>query len=259
MLRELAWRARERVGRLRWRLGLMPVPSHALAFSMAYNQFGAYCIPNTAKNRPAPKRLFAGLVWEESTIEYIIANCADGDVISAGAFFGDFLPAISRGIAPGATLWAFEPNPESYRCAAITGLINDLQNLKLFNAALGERCGKDELIISDFEGRALTGVSQLKGIVDKDGVRGEQAVPVQVLAIDEVVPSSSRVSVVQLDVEGGEDAALTGAMATIERSRPVLIVETLPRESTWLCKELFKLGYRIDCKLGSENTALRVM
>ena len=258
MLRELAWRARERVGRLRWRLGLMPVPSHALAFSMAYNQFGAYCIPNTAKNRPAPKRLFAGSVWERSTIEYTLLQIAPTAMsYRPERFLGSFLPAHIERYCPGCHVMGVGTgNPESYRCAAITGLINDLQNLKLFNAALGERCGKDELIISDFEGRALAGVSQLKGIVDKDGVRGEQAVPVQVLAIDEVVPSSSRVSVVQLDVEGGEDAALTGAMATIERSRPVLIVETLPRESIWLCKELFKLGYRIDCKLRSANPAL---
>ncbi len=257
MLRELAWRARERVGRLRWRLGLMPIPSHVLAFSVAYNQFGGYCIPNTAKDRPASQRLFAGLIWEESTIEYILAHCGDGDVISAGAFFGDFLPAISRGIAPDATLWTFEPNPESYRCAAITGLINNLQNVKLINAALGERCGQDELIVTDFEGQALTGVSQLKGIIDKDGVRGADTVPVRVLAIDEVVPESSRVAVLHLDVEGAEDAALLGAMETIRRSRPALIIETLPKEGSSLYEALHKLGYRVDCKLGSENTALR--
>ena len=257
MLREWVWRGRGRVGRLRWRLGLMSVPSHALAFRVAYNRFGAYCIPNTAKGRPASQRLFAGLVWEESTIEYIIAHCGDGDVITAGTFFGDFLPAISRGIARGATLWAFEPNPESYRCAAITGLMNDLRNVKLMNAALGEKRGQGEIIVADFEGQALTGVSQMRGTVDEDGVRGEHSVPVNVVAIDEVVPDTNRVSVLQLDVEGSEDAALTGAMATIRRSRPVLVVETLPKEGSWLCEELHKLGYRIDCKLGSENTALR--
>jgi len=257
MLREWAWRGRERVGRLRWRLGLMPVPSHTLAFEVAYNRFGGYCIPSTAKHRPAAQRVFAGLVWEESTIEYIMAHCGDGDVITAGTFFGDFLPALSRGIAHGATLWAFEPNPESYRCAAMTGLINDLRNVNLMHAALGEKRGEGELIIADFEGKALGGVSQMRGAIGNERARGEHAVPVTVVAIDDVVPDTSLVSVLQLDVEGAESAALTGAMATIRRGRPRLVLETLPEEGSWLAKELDTLGYRIDCKLGSENTAFR--
>ena len=219
MLREWAWYGRERVGRLRWRLGLMPVPSHTLAFKLAYNRYGGYCIPSTAKDRPAAQRIIAGLVWEESTIEYIIAHCGDGDVITAGTFFGDFLPALSRGIVSGATVWAFEPNPESYRCAAMTLLINDLRNVCLMNAALGERRGEGELIVADFEGKALGGVSQMRGTVGQDGVRGAHAVPVTVVAIDDVVPATNVVSVLQLDVEGAESAALTGAMATIRRSR----------------------------------------
>jgi hypothetical protein len=52
-----------------------------------------------------------------------------------------------------------------------------------------------------------------------------------------------------LDVEGAEDAALLGAMATIQRSRPALIIETVPREGSSLHEELHKLGYRVDCKL----------
>jgi FkbM family methyltransferase len=228
-----------------------------LDFVLAYNKHGAYCVPRSAMRRPASRRVLAGLVWEESTIEYMVAHCGDGDVVTAGTFFGDFLPPLSRALAPRATLWAFEPNPESYRCAAVTVLINDLKNVKLVHGALGEKRGQGELIVSNFDGQALGGISQMKGIVDQDGARGEHALPVDVIAIDEVVPASAQVSVLQLDVEGAEELALTGAIATIRRSRPVLIVETLPKSGSWLAQELQSLGYDIECQLGAENTVLR--
>ena len=99
-----------------------PLPSAAggLSAVIAYNEFGGYVIPNESIDRPAAQSVLSGAVWEKTTIEYMIAQAGGGDIVHAGTYFGDFLPALSVGIAPGAKVWAFEPNSVNYRCAAMT-------------------------------------------------------------------------------------------------------------------------------------------
>ena len=68
-------------------------------------------------------------------------NCGTGDLVHAGTYFGDFIPALSRVCAPDAKVWAFEPNPENYRCALITTTLNNLHNVEIKNAGLGSQEG----------------------------------------------------------------------------------------------------------------------
>jgi FkbM family methyltransferase len=247
-VRAFAWAAQKRLGRLRWLLGLTAVPPQTLDFVVAYNRYGGYCIPRAAIHRPVCQRVLAGLVWEEPTINYILAHRGIGDVVTAGAFFGDALPVLSRTAAPDARVWAFEPNPESFRCAAITVLMNDLGNVHLTCGALGAERGSSRMLVTDPEGRSLGGAAR----IDEGG-----DITVDVLAIDQIMPTDRRITVLHLDVEGSEGLALTGALATIERDRPILILEEMPDPASDLQRVLQSLGYRIDCKLGPENTALR--
>ena len=53
------------------------------------------------------------------------------------------------------------------------------------------------------------------------------------------------VSIIQLDVEGFEQPALKGAMTTIARCRPILILETLA-DHTWFTERILCLGYRAN-------------
>jgi FkbM family methyltransferase len=247
-VRTLVWATQKRLGRLRWRLGLSSAPPQVLDFVVAYNRYGGYCIPRAAMHRPACQRIIAGLVWEEATINYIKANRGIGDVITAGAFFGDALPALSKTAPSEAKVWAFEPNPENYRCAAITVLMNDLNNVSLTRGALGAERGCSRMLVTDPEGSSLGGAARLSA-------QGE--VTVDVFAIDQIVPTDRQVTVLHLDVEGSEETALVGALETIRRNRPILILEQLPTPASRVQQVLESLGYRVDCKLGPENTALR--
>jgi len=69
-----------------------------------------------------------------------------------------------------------------------------------------------------------------------------------------VLPSDRHIAIIELDVEGFEKPALAGALETIKRCKPILILETLPEED-WLNENIFNLGYR---KMGKvhENTIL---
>lgn len=211
---------------------------------LASNRHGLYCLPVTALDRPAGRLLAAGDVYEPDTINLIAQHCGAGDVVHAGTYFGDLVPALSKSLATGATLWAFEPNPESFRCAAITIALNGLSNVALTHAGLGATCGTASVKMQDQTGRDLGGCSRI--MPDDSQLPGCERVTVT--TVDATVGSERTVSVLQLDVEGYEREALEGAQKTITRCRPLLILELQPGarllESTWFADHILALGYR---------------
>ncbi len=212
---------------------------------VAYNKHGGYCVPLSSHHRPAAQRVLSNDVYEPETIEFILHNCNDGDIVHAGTYFGDFLPALSKGIDSKAKIWAFEPNPENFRCARITLAINSIENTVLANAGLGARQETLFVTTKDADGRALGGASR---IVSGESNEREGTEAVEIVTIDAAVSSERTVSIIQLDVEGYEKEALTGALTTIRRCLPIIILEVLPHstllDSNWFSNNILSLGYR---------------
>jgi FkbM family methyltransferase len=101
-------------------------------------------------------------------------------------------------------VWAFEPNPENHRCAQLTVLLNDLRNVTLCQAGLGERCETRQLVVKDHHGRSLGGNSQIADITN----RGSESVSVELVTIDSVAYEHANISIIHLDLEGFEEYAL---------------------------------------------------
>ncbi|HVA49244.1 MAG TPA: FkbM family methyltransferase [Pirellulales bacterium] len=207
---------------------------------IAYNEYGGYCVPLASRYRPCAQQILAGCVWERETLEFMMAR--GGDVIHAGTYFGDFLPALSNSRAAGAGVWAFEPNPENYQCARITTQINRLTNVNLFHAGLGAARGASMMRTTDERGQPLGGLSQ---IISNRTIGCARTESVEMTRIDDVFPAHRNVEIIQLDVEGMEQEALEGAMRTIGRCLPVLILETVPGDD-WVRANLLPLGYRVE-------------
>ena len=217
-----------------------------LGCCVAYTESGGFCVPLSSRHRPAARKILQGGVYEPETIAFLTANCGAGDIVHAGSYFGDFLPALSRACAPHARVWAFEPNPENFRCARVTCAINGLTNVHLMNNGLGRAAARAALQVRDQSGRALGGSSQV--VAAAGGLSGHLTTAVDLVALDDVMPPDRKVSVIQLDVEGFEQQALAGAAKTIARCLPILVLETLPAQS-WLAESILSLGYRIDRKV----------
>ena len=170
---------------------------------------------------------------------------ARGDVISGGAFVGDFLPALSRALVPGALLHSFEPNPDAYENALYTIALNSLENVCLAQAAVGDVCATQPLQIDKKPGKALEGSARL---IPKHG--DALTVDVEVTRLDDLVPQDRPVWVLHLDVEGHEVPALRGAIALIRRWRPFLAIEAQNpgmRQITlrFVQRHLQDMGYRL--------------
>lgn len=213
---------------------------------IVYNENGEYCIPRSSLHRPAVQTLLSGKVWEPDTIEFMIKNCGNGDIIHAGTFFGDFLPALSRNINSDSKVWAFEPVTENYRCADITVRLNGLNNVILENAGLGLKNETLYMRVKDSSGLPCGGGSSIVSSLEK--LNSDLLEKVKIVSIDSIIPKSRNISIIQLDVEGYEKLALAGAIETITRCHPIIILENLPDE-VWFSNEILSLGYTLTCRL----------
>jgi len=191
-------------------------------FQIARNIHGLYAVPKSSAHRPAARVVLAGDVYEPDTLDLLCS--VKGAVIHAGAYFGDFLPALAKSRTE--TVYAFEPNEENYKAALLTCELNNLKNVQRMNAALGSFVGQAFVQTHDDRGKALGGGSHLS--------TSGQCVPM--VRLDDVV--SEPIVAIHLDVEGYEAQALAGAKRIMSDSIPMLILETLPKD--------MKESYRIE-------------
>lgn len=205
--------------------------------TLCENEFGRYCVPKSSQHRPAPQEVVRGLVWERPTIEFMRAH-ADRDIVHAGMFFGDFLPGLSSKLVPGRVIYGFEPNPENFIAAQWTALLNGLENVRMHNCGLGETSKSAPMQMFE-NGRAIGGGSR---IIHGDATSSPDIQPIEIAAIDEIIPPAADIGILQLDVEGYEEYALRGAMRTIEKHRPIIILETVPQQ--FVEERLSPLGYK---------------
>jgi FkbM family methyltransferase len=228
--------------------------------NIAYNDFGGYCLPLRAIVRGHEiQTVLRGEVWQPETIAYIRQHCGTGDVVHAGAYFGDSVPAIAGGLAPGAKLWAFEPNPDYYRCLAITKIINRLDNAELIEAGLDREGGAADLVVTlnnDDAGPTGWIASQPPHWLKNAPLRTTTAtVPIQVTTIDKTIPADRNLSVIYLTVSGNEPNALQGGAVVIARCKPAIIVRQ-QGDAEWP-GAFGALGYRKIARLDGINVVMR--
>lgn len=171
----------------------------------------AYFVPVYALHRPACREFIDGKLYEPQThtLVHQILSRRSGDMIHAGAFFGDMLATFSRACA--GVVYAFEPVLENYILAKLCVEDNKLGNVALFNAGLSDRLSV---------GHVDVGASLHRGGGSEISDRGQMTtlIPIDMLELDNV-------ALIQLDVEGHELQALRGAEHTLRRCRPTVLIE----------------------------------
>lgn len=214
----------------------MTLPDHVIAT----NIYGRYCVPRASMERPAAQTVLRGKVWEKRLVALMRANCGTGDIVHAGAYFGDMLPGLSQALAPGAHLWTFEPSRDNHACATRTVEWNGLTNVTLRHAALSARGGSAILRTAMADGSELGGHSHI--VVQECGGHRHETVPT--VALDDIVPENREVAFLHLDVEEHEQKALRGARRLLARCKPLLALETMPKNEAFLAEHVRSLGYR---------------
>lgn len=200
-----------------------------LDFYIARNRLGQYCVPRESMHRPCAMTVMRGMVWEPATLAAIEKLYDGGEIVSAGAYFGDFLPFMAQLAGKqDAGVLAFEPNAVNFACATVTCAINTLSNCRLIRGGLGADSASLTMKTHDDNGVPLGGGSRLvKGRPGSDRARFDE---IEIHAIDSHIGAATVVGLIQLDIEGYEMAALAGARDTIARCRPLLVLEAHSRD-----------------------------
>ena len=224
---------------------------------LCQNDFGSYCVPKSSQHRPAPQKVLRGQVWENDTIEFMRNHAYNRDIIHAGMFFGDFLPGLASALAPGRMIYGFEPNPENFACAQWTAVLNSLTNVSMQNVGLGE-IKKHASMRMFMDGREIGGASYILTdsyetssfdpfLSQKLNTDSADVQSIDIVPIDDILPATADVGILQLDVEGYEKNALIGGLGTIRRCKPIIILETAPLDV--IEEHILPIGYKYETRI----------
>jgi FkbM family methyltransferase len=158
------------------------------------------------------EQLWVNPTLRDEPLAFFAAYLKPGDVVvDVGANIGDTCIVCARLVAPGGTVYSFEPHPRVYGWLQHNVQLNALANAVLANLALGEADGT--VAFSDDRR------DDMNRVIGGNG--GRLHVPVRTL--DAVLPLLDGVALLKIDVEGFEIFVLKGGARTLAKTQAVHI------------------------------------
>jgi FkbM family methyltransferase len=140
-------------------------------------------------------------------------------VADVGANIGIYSQFLSRRVGPTGSVHSFEPSPDNFR--RLSAATRDLSNVRLTQAAVGERSGEWRLYVSD-----KLNVDHRAYEADGDSRR---AVPTEMVALDDYFKPGQPVDLIKMDIQGYELHALRGAQRVLRENSDInLLLEFWP-------------------------------
>ena len=199
-----------------------------------FKQFVAFVVP-----RPllvaAKKRYYAALLENpktprEADMEALDQVVRPGDfALDIGAFVGFYTQRLSQLVGATGEVWAFEPAPETFSVLSYVARVLSLNNVRLLNLALSDSDGQAVMEIPRYRagGESLYDARVVSTRSESD----LRAIPIQRRTLDSMLSrdgaSRRTVRFMKLDVEFHELQTVCGAIDTIRRDHPVILMELL--------------------------------
>jgi FkbM family methyltransferase len=138
------------------------------------------------------------------------------NTIDVGANEGDVLKHLCK-FAPEGKHFAFEPIPHLYE-----HLLNTKNaNTTVYNVALSDKRGESTFnyVITN---PSYSGLKKRQYANDHEQ---DTQITVKTEKLDDLIPENTPITMIKIDVEGGEYQVLLGAKETILRCRPIIVFE----------------------------------
>lgn len=231
---------------------------HGIDIVVPLQDNGLVCFINT-KDLIGWKIFFTG-EYERDTNRVLEQYVKDGDVvIEAGANMGSETLLLSRLTGKG-KVYGFEPNPYTFDRLKTNVSINELNNVEVFDLALGEKNGDISFHIYP---KNFCNAGMSSKYMDTPLTR-KITVPQQTLDTFVEAQNIRKVDFLKMDIQGAEMDVLMGATATIAKHKPTIFLEafTIYNDINAMYAELTKYGYTVnnisDKGLVPMNTATEV-
>lgn len=174
----------------------------------------------------------------------------DGAVaIDCGANIGVHTIEWATAMTGWGSVIAIEAQERIYYALAGNIAVNNCFNAIAMNAAVSSTNGIIKIPMPDYLAPASFGSLELRPRPDTEFIgqaidyADEATVPVQQLALDTL--QLPRVDLIKIDIEGMEMEALAGAVDTIARCRPVVLIEQIKSDRDGMRAWLAERGYEL--------------
>jgi FkbM family methyltransferase len=155
--------------------------------------------------------------WEKHVSDVLIDALHPGATfVDVGANVGYHTFLAASRVGPTGSVVAFEPSGENCRLLQLSKIDNDATNVTIMPFAL-DRSGGVRYLTTHLGSNAGLIPDPREHLIDGRGT------PVFATTLDEVAPK--RIDVMKIDVEGAEFRVLEGGRSTIERDKPLLVME----------------------------------
>jgi FkbM family methyltransferase len=146
----------------------------------------------------------------------------EGDAIDVGANIGVVAASLARHLGPRGRVHAFEPSPSTFNVAAATLALNDLDNVTLIEAVVGD--ANEDVVFHTTPGNSAIASARWHDDLYLCE-RSELVVPSRTLDRWAEESGLANLLLVKIDVEGYEMNVLRGSLQTIKRHRPTMVYE----------------------------------
>jgi len=166
--------------------------------------------PKIIQNSSGVWQLEGEQLWDTTILPVCLEHIKEGDtVIDAGAWIGGHTMAYAEKVGAKGKVIAFEPNHAAFEC--LSRNIPRFGNAYCYEYALGDKFNVTLLSIN-------------KGWYDSGFIGEGGKISTEVL-MDTLDSFNIAPSFIKIDVEGCELKVLKGAAKTIEKSRPIMVIE----------------------------------
>ena len=137
------------------------------------------------------------------------------DIIDAGGYVGD--TALLFSSYTDKSIHVFEASPSNMDIIRETIRLNQLENIVPVSKALGEKSGTATFSLGER--------NSCNSLVERPGYNYPNHIEVPVITLDDYVRENNlEVGLIKVDIEGGEQQLLKGAVETIRTQHPILLI-----------------------------------
>ena len=137
------------------------------------------------------------------------------DIIDAGGYVGD--TALLFSSYTDKSIHVFEASPSNMDIIRETIRLNQLENIVPVSKALGEKSGTATFSLGER--------NSCNSLVERPGYNYPNHIEVPVITLDDYVRENDlEVGLIKVDIEGGEQLLLKGAVETIRTQHPILLI-----------------------------------